>query len=177
MDNNGMNYNYNNYDNGNDYNSMNNYGVQKTNTLAIVGLILSFVPILCFIGWILCIVALIQIGRTGEKGKVLAIIGLAWGAIVIFAITAFVLFFKNVVWPNVKEGITNVAVCSVGPDNMLKDEATSIICGPVNDGKFTCEFTSTKGETKTISCDMYDYESNYGEDSDYDNNYDYEWEG
>ena len=177
MDNNGMNYgydnnNYNGMNNVNNYNSTNNYGVQKTNALAIVGLILSFVPILSVIGWILCIIALIQIRKTGEKGKVLAIIGLAWGVIVIFVITAIVLFFKTVVWPNVKDGITNMAVCSVGPDNTLNDESSSIVCGSVVDGKFTCEFTSTSGETKTISCDMYDFDSNYDENYDYEDNYD-----
>lgn len=172
MNDNGMNYNGMNYNNPNGYNANNNYGVQKTNTLAIVGLVLSFIPILCVIGWILCVVALIQIRKTGEKGKVLAIIGLAWGVIVIVAITALVLFFKNVVWPNVRDGITNMAVCSVGPDNSLNEADSNIICGSVEDGKFTCEFTSTSGETKTISCDMYDYDNNYGENYDYDNNYD-----
>lgn len=175
MNNNGMNYNGMNYNN-NGYDMNNNYGVQKTNTLAIVGLILSFVPLLSFIGWILCIVALIQIKKTGEKGKVLAIIGLVWGVLVVVIIAAILLLFVNVVWPGVKESATNLIVCSVGPDKSVNEENTNIVCGSVNDGKYICEFTFTSGESKTITCDLNEYENNYYDESEYDNNYeDYDY--
>jgi hypothetical protein len=58
-----------------------------TNTLAIVGFILSL-PIVCpLIGTVLCVIALNQIKRTGEGGKGLAIAGIAIsiGLIVVFA--------------------------------------------------------------------------------------------
>lgn len=55
----------------------------KTNTLALVGFILSVTLILSFIGMILSIVGLIQIGNSNgaQKGKGLAIAGIIVGAI------------------------------------------------------------------------------------------------
>ena len=52
------------------------YGATKTNTMAIVGFILSL-PVVCpLIGTVLCFIALNQIKRTGEGGKGLAIAGI-----------------------------------------------------------------------------------------------------
>jgi len=67
-------------------------GELKTNTLAIVGFILSFlIPI---VGFILCIIALGQIKKTGEKGKGLAVAGIIlFGVLVLIAIIAAIVSF------------------------------------------------------------------------------------
>ena len=64
----------------------------KTNTLALVGFILSF--FLGFIGSILCIIGLEEIKKSGEQGRELAIAGLIIGfAPLVLALVIFVLAF------------------------------------------------------------------------------------
>jgi hypothetical protein len=55
----------------------------KTSTLALIGFILSFTVFLSFIGVILCIVGLMQIGSSNgtQKGKGLAIAGIIIGGL------------------------------------------------------------------------------------------------
>lgn len=136
-----------------EYNSTNNYGVQKTNTLAIVGFILIFIPLLSLIGWILCIIAFFQIKKTGEKGKGLAIAGILIPIIVVILLVVVAAVFIKVAWPAVKEVLTNAAVCGNGPNITIEEDGNSIICGEDVDGIYSCEFTF-EGVTKTITCDM-----------------------
>lgn len=152
-----MNYGYeNNYNGMNNtnmnFNSSNNYGVQKTNTLAIVGFILTFFPFLALIGWILCIVALFQIKKSGEKGKVLAIIGIVWPLVAVAILLTIIIFLAKVVVDNI-ETITEEVACSYGPSYTLSEDGGSLICGDEVDGIYTCEFT-IGGESKIITCDM-----------------------
>lgn len=55
----------------------------KFNVLSIVGFVLAFLGWLAVVGIILEIVALNQIGRTGERGRKLAIAGIVVGIVVI----------------------------------------------------------------------------------------------
>ena len=67
-------------------------GEPKNNTLAIVGFILSF--IIPIVGLILCIIALVQIKKTGEKGKGLAVAGIIlFGVLALIVIIAIIVSF------------------------------------------------------------------------------------
>ncbi len=71
---------------------MEQIGESKTNTLAIVGFILSF--IIPIVGLILCIITLSQIKKTGEKGKGLAVAGIIiFGVLVLIGIIAMIISF------------------------------------------------------------------------------------
>lgn len=62
----------------------------KWNTLAIIGFVFTF--FFGLLGGIVCVIALGQIKRTGEKGKVLAIAGIILGFVpLIFSVLVFVL--------------------------------------------------------------------------------------
>ena len=62
----------------------------KTNTLALVGFILSF--FLGFIGSILCFIGLEEIKKSGEQGKELAIAGIIIGLVpIVLALIVFIL--------------------------------------------------------------------------------------
>lgn len=64
----------------------------KTNTLALVGFILSF--FLGFVGSILCFVGLEEIKKSGEQGRELAIAGIIIGlAPLALSLIVFVLMF------------------------------------------------------------------------------------
>lgn len=124
--------------------------VEKTNILSVVGLILS---LLIFpIGLIVSIVALVQIKKTGEKGKGFAIAGIVWSCIAALFVAGFVFLLEVVIGPNYDE-ISKALVCSNGPDYSSEDEDGSIICGSVEDGKYTCEF-KYDGEIDTYICEV-----------------------
>ena len=157
MDNNGMNYGYENnnveLNNANmNYNSSNNFGVQKTNTLAVVGFILTFFPCISIIGWVLCIVALFQIKSRGEKGKGLAIAGIIWPLVATVIFIAIISILGKIAVEGIGT-ITEAAVCSNGPSYNFSDEEGSLNCGEEINGQYICEFT-INGETKTFTCDM-----------------------
>ena len=62
----------------------------KTNTLALVGFILSF--FLGFIGSIVCFIGLEEIKKSGEQGKELAIAGIIIGLVpIVLALIVFIL--------------------------------------------------------------------------------------
>ena len=69
----------------------NSVTVNKTNDLAIAGIIISIV-LSAIIGIVLCIISLNQIKKTGEKGKEVAIAGIVIGVIKI-VITIFWFIF------------------------------------------------------------------------------------
>lgn len=127
-----------------------NNKVEKNNVLAIVGLILSF--LIFPVGLILCIIALIQIKKTGEKGKVFAIVGIVWAAIATLFVAGFIFLLEVIIEPNL-DNINKILVCANGPDYSSDDKDGSIICGSVVDGKYTCEFTYD-GETDTYTCEV-----------------------
>ena len=127
-----------------------NNKVTKTNILSIVGLILS---ILVFpVGLILCIIALVQIKKTGEKGKGFAIFGIVWASLATLFVAGFVFLLEVIIGPNIDE-INRSLVCSNGPDYSSEDEDGSIVCGSVEDGKYICEFT-LDGELETYTCEV-----------------------
>ena len=155
MDNNGMNYDYENNYNSHEmnYNSLNNYGVQKTNTLAIVGFILTFVPIISLIGWILCIVALFQIKITGEKGKGLAIAGIVWPLVVVVLFVALICFVFLFVWPSIEQNVIETTVCNHGPNVNISEGENSIVCNSEYNGQYKCVYT-INGKSGSITCNM-----------------------
>ena len=64
----------------------------KTNTMALVGFILSF--FLGFVGSILCFVGLEEIKRTGDQGRELAIAGIIIGlAPLVLSLVLLIVFF------------------------------------------------------------------------------------
>ncbi len=82
----------------------------KTNTLAIVGFILSF--FLGIVGSIICIVALSKIKKTGEKGKGFAIAGIIIGIVPFVVVVALGLIFALVVWPDVQVNLMGQTACA-----------------------------------------------------------------
>ena len=73
--------------------------VPGTNTFAILGFILAFLP-LPFAGLVLCILGLVQCGQTGQKGRGLAVAGIVVRvvgiALLIAGIAAAVWYFADV---------------------------------------------------------------------------------
>ena len=87
----------------------------KTNTLAIVGFILSF--FFGLVGAILCIVALGKIKKTGEKGKGFAIAGIIIGLLPLVASVILIILFSSLVWPNVQSNLAFSSACSMVHNN------------------------------------------------------------
>ena len=61
---------------GDSYNKVNNTEIGY-NVMSIVGFVLSFIPKLWLVALVISIIALVQISKTKEKGKGLAIAGIA----------------------------------------------------------------------------------------------------
>lgn len=130
---------------------------QKTNTLAIVGFILSL--FLGPIGGIISIIALCQIKNTGEKGKGLAIAGIILGFGGIVLVVAIGAFFTILVWPGLQDSISAQTICAngAGYTQGTPSEEGYISCGWFDsDDKYTCRYTIIDDfgniEEKTVTC-------------------------
>lgn len=69
------------------------YPQQRWNIMSIIGFVLSFV--FAPVGLVLSIVALVQINKSGEQGKPLAIAGIVVGAVITVLVILFIVF---VIW-------------------------------------------------------------------------------
>ena len=100
---------------------------RKRNTLATVGFVLSFLtgPI----GGAISIAALIQVTKTGEKGKGLAIAGIVIGFAGIIFLVVISVLFSTLIWPSVKNNITKSSYCS-----------QAFSCVDNGDGTSTCKY-------------------------------------
>ena len=116
---------------------------KKTNTLTIIGFILSF--ILGILGLIVSVIALLKIKKTGEKGKELAIAGIIIGVImtIINILSLITVIFNTLVWPGVKDELINnkdvlinSVYCSHAFDCTNKDN--QMLCYYCEDGSDSC---------------------------------------
>ena len=85
---------------GDSYNKVNNTEIGY-NVMSIVGFVLSFIPIPKFrlVALVISIIALVQISKTKEKGKGLAIAGIAISSlIVIYGLIALIFALGVVSW-------------------------------------------------------------------------------
>ncbi len=110
---------------------------KRTNTLAIIGFILSFIS--GIVGLIVSIIALAKIKKTGENGKELAIAGIIIGIImtIIILLSLISVIFSILVWPGVREGLVN------NKDDLLN----SVYCAHA----FNCE--EEEGKMQCFYCE------------------------
>lgn len=108
----------------------------KYNMLAIIGFIFTF--FFSLLGGIVCIIALGQIKKTGEKGKGLAIAGIILGFIpAIFSIFVFAMFYLLVdTNTNIDAGLAGQTACKM-IDNTGRYETVDF--EPGEDGYAICE--------------------------------------
>lgn len=126
---------------------------QKTNTCAVVGFVLSF--FFGLIGTIVCIVALTQIKKRGEKGKGFAIAGIIIGSLGLVTVLAVSLFFFLLVAPGLNNSIESQTVCANGPNYYTGYYGSTgyIYCGSQDyDGEYVCEYTNGDGDVVTAYC-------------------------
>ena len=88
---------------------------QKLNKLAIFGCIVSFV--FNFIGVVLCLIALGQIKKTGEKGKGFAILGIVVGIIPLIFLIFLIVFCTMFILPNEQAETTAYSTCQLVDNN------------------------------------------------------------
>ena len=106
----------------------------KWNTLAIIGFVFTF--FFGLLGGIVCIIALGQIKKTGEKGKVLAIAGIILGFVPLVFIIVIGVVFSLFVWPDVQANLAASTACSM-VDNYGSYETLDV--EPNEDGYAICE--------------------------------------
>lgn len=159
---------------------MDNNNQNKTNTMAILGFIFSF--LFSLLGLIFSIIALRQIKERHEDGKGLATAGLVISIIkiafatfiIVMAIIAAV--FTNGVWGSLKDSIIDSAKCSYAKECVY--DTTS--------GNYNCTYKNTDGVEEYIICDEDSiphisdkstfYPENDNNDGDYEDPFDYDRE-
>lgn len=125
----------------------------KTNTVAIVGFILSF--FLGIVGTIVSIVALCQIKKTKEKGKGFAIAGIIIGLIPLVAIILVTIFVMVFVGPATRANVILTTACSnIDVNGNYYNSDENIYCE-----NYVCTFTYNGGEySKSCFSGSIDYE-------------------
>jgi len=75
---------------------MSNQSVRRVNALSVIGFILTLFPIIPFVGLAFCIIGRKQCVQRNEKGKALAIAGIAiWGVIISVSLLGLALLIRN----------------------------------------------------------------------------------
>lgn len=155
---------------------MDNNNQNKTNTMAILGFIFSF--LFSLLGLIFSIIALGQIKERHEEGKGLAKAGLVISIIkmVIFMLMFImpIIAFSN--WGNLKKDILTSTYCSVVKE-CVYDESK---------GLYSCTYENDDGVEGTVLCDKDSipsnitkstfYPKNDSNDGDYEDPFDYDRE-
>lgn len=158
---------------------MDNNKQNNTNSMAILGFIFSF--LFSILGLIFSIIALKQIKEKKEEGKGLATAGLIISIIkLVFSIFIIGLAFISVifttnVWGSLKDSIIDSAKCSFA--TKCEYDETS--------GNYNCIYKNTDGVDEYIICDEESipededkstFYSDYKDDEDYEDTFDYDRE-
>lgn len=157
---------------------MDNNKQNKTNSMAILGIIFSF--LFSLLGLIFSIIALKQIKQTHEEGKGIATAGLVISIIKLF-FTVFIIgasmiaiIFTEGVWGSLKENIIDTTKCSFATECQY-DETS---------GNYNCVFKNSDGVEEYVICDedsipeseKSTFYSEHIDDEDYEDTFDYDRE-